>query len=381
MNTTRNTLNSRPESDHSSTIEARSFAGAHMGTRKALPSAKEPPASLVSFFAFFARVARGLAAQDWMITAYFVAVLCALVFGSGPGRGQSAVRVGIDLAILWAGLIVVRGELLRPNSLASGLIYRASVFGTVVLSYFQLRDILPAVTTRALDSAILSFDLRVFGFEPSLAWDHLVTPTTTEWFAFFYFSYFFLMVSHSVAFLLFVRDRDLVARFSMGIFGLFCVAHVVYMIMPGFGPYQALAGSFHNKLTGGFFWRMTLDTVQAGGAMKDIFPSLHTAAPTYFTVFAFMHRDRKVFKFLWPVLALFTSQIIIATMFLRWHYFIDIFAGLTLASCAAFAAFKVGAWEKRRREQMGIPGVYEPLPLPTAFPLPLPLARRARAPR
>ena len=90
------------------------------------------------------------------------------------------------------------------------------------------------------------------------------------------------------------------------------------------------------------------------------------AAPTYFTIFAFLHRDRLPFKFIWPVLAFFTSQIIIATMFLRWHYLIDIFAGLALASSAAVIAVKVQAWEKQRRERIGAPSVYPPL----SFPIP-----------
>lgn len=350
MNTTSAERYPSRQSDHSSTIGAPIAQGPRTGLLSAAPATTRA-----------LRLFRSLAAQDWLITAYFLVVLAAILFGDGPDRAAAALRVGVDFAILWTGLVVVRGELLRPKSLASAFIYRASVFGTVVLSYFQLREILPAVTSRAVDSQILSFDLRVFGFEPALAWDRFVTPATTEWFAFFYFSYFFLMVIHSAAFLVFVRDRELLARFSMGMFTLFCVAHVVYMAVPGFGPYHALAGSFQNKLTGGLFWRMTLDTVQAGGAMKDIFPSLHTAAPTYFTIFAFLHRDRPVFKYTWPVLALFASQIIIATMFLRWHYLIDIFAGLALASSAAVIAVKVQAWEKARREQLGAPPVYEPL--------------------
>lgn len=337
-----------------------SDASAARDTSDAPRRGEPPPISIPSVKRLF----RSLAAQDWLITAYFLVALCAVIAGSGPGRASSALRIGVDIAILWTGLIVVRGEMLRPKSFASALIYRASVFGTVVLSYFQLREILPAVSSRALDAEILRIDMRLFGFEPALAWDRFVTPATTEWFAFFYFSYFILMVIHSAAFLLAVKDRDLVARFSLGIFTVFCVAHLVYMAVPGYGPYKAFPEAFQNKLAGGLFWGLTWDTVQAGGAMKDIFPSLHTAAPTYFTIFAFLHRDRIVFRYTWPALALFTSQIIIATMFLRWHYLIDIFAGLTLASSAAVIAVKVGAWEKGRRERMGAPPVFSPLELP-----------------
>jgi len=310
------------------------------------------------------RVYRNLAAQDWLISFYFLALGLAVAFGSGPNRGMSLLRIGVDLAMLWTGILVVRGELLRPESFAGSLIYRLSLFAPVVLSYFQLRDILPAVSSRSLDAEILALDLQLFGFEPALAWDPLVTPATTEWFSFFYFSYFGLLMVFSLAFLFVVRDKVLTARFSFGLFATFCTAHVVYMLVPGYGPYKYLAGSFHNELAGGFFWRAVWDTVQAGGAMKDIFPSLHTAVPTFLTLFAWTHRDRLIFKLLFPVLAFFTSQIILATMFLRWHYLIDIFAGLTLASCAHLFSLRVQAWESALRARNGVPSVFAPLELP-----------------
>lgn len=40
----------------------------------------------------------------------------------------------------------------------------------------------------------------------------------------------------------------------------------------------------------------------------------------------------------------------IATMFLRWHYLIDVVAGLMLATTAALLIGPVIDWELRRRE-------------------------------
>lgn len=357
-NTTTSTNEAGYQGDHSSTA----LVPQGLAARRDLPSSAAEGAERAT------QIFRRLSVQDWIITAYFVVMLIAVILGSGPERAHAATRLVLDLAILWAGLVVVRGELLKRDSPASALIYRVSIFGTVVLSYFQLREILPAVTLRTLDLDIARFDLRVFGVEPALAWDHLVTPATTEWFAFFYFSFFFLMTAHSVGFLFMARDRDLVARFALGIFTVFCGAHLIYLIVPGYGPYHALAGSFRNELPRGPFWSMTVETVQAGGALKDIFPSLHAGAPTYFTIFAFMHRDRAPFKFVWPVLAFVTSQIIIATMFLRWHYLIDIFAGVAWASLIATMTFKVSAWEKARREQAGLPPAYAELRWSKLFP-------------
>ena len=47
--------------------------------------------------------------------------------------------------------------------------------------------------TTTLDNGLYQLDLALFGFEPAIAMDAIVTPFTTEWFAFFYFGYFFLL--------------------------------------------------------------------------------------------------------------------------------------------------------------------------------------------
>lgn len=309
--------------------------------------------------AFVGRLIRGMASQDWLITLYFTLMMSALAFGSGPGRPACMRNLAIDASFFFAGIVVTRGGLIRHGSLANALVYRFTVFLPVFLSYFQLRDILPAVSSRAIDAQILEFDLAVFGVEPSLAWDKFVNPHTTEWFAFFYFGYFFILIAHVFPMMLAATNRERLAHFSLGIFVVFCTGHLVYMLVPGYGPYRHLAGQFQNQLDGGLFWALVKATVEAGGAQKDIFPSLHTAAPSYFAMFSFIHRRAFPFKYTWPIMAFVAFQIICATMFLRWHYLVDIFAGLTLAAVAAFGSKKVIDWEKGRRQRAGVPPVFE----------------------
>jgi len=314
------------------------------------------------------RFVRSLAAQDWLIASYFVVLLTCLVFGTGPGRARCIERVLVDIGLLVFGLALTRGEVLRRGGLASSLLYRLTIFAAVFLPYFQLREILPAVSQRSVDLQIYAFDMSVFHVEPSLAWDRYVNPSTTEWFAFFYFSYFALLSVHVLPFLVAVKDERLIGQFALGIFFVFCCAHTLYMVVPGYGPYRLLASSFKHELSGGVFWGLVREAVEAGGAQKDIFPSLHTAAPTFLAIYSFRHRARVPFKYTWPVMALFASQIIVATMFLRWHYLIDIFAGLTLAVTANVVAAKVVGWETARRCRLGIAPVFTPLTLPLARP-------------
>jgi len=315
------------------------------------------------------RLYRSLASHDWLVMGYFVLVFFALLFGRGPGRVHCMYVVATDLALVMAGLAITRGELIPRTSTwlitINSFVYRMTLFMGIFLSYFQLRSILPAATERAVDAQIYAFDLKVFGFEPSLAWDHFVNAQTTEWFAFFYFGYFFILAIHVLPFVFAVNNERLVSQFAIGIFTVFCSAHTLYMLVPGYGPYKFLATEFHHELTGGTFWGLVNKTVDSMGAQKDIFPSLHTAAPTFFAMFSFRHRDKLPFKYTWPVVAFCACNIIVATMFLRWHYLIDIFAGIALATVANLLGAYLTPWEMAKRRRQGVPPIFSPLALPT----------------
>ena len=95
-------------------------------------------------------------------------------------------------------------------------------------------------------------------------------------------------------------------------------------------------------------------TVTSGGSQLDIFPSLHTAAPTMLTLFAFRHRHQRPYRYTWAPLAFFAANIIVATMYLRWHYVIDVVAGLVLAGFAMSVSARLTDRELRRRQAHGL---------------------------
>jgi hypothetical protein len=302
--------------------------------------------------------------QDWLLMGYFGALLVALAFGKGYDRSACMVRVSADLGVYLFVVALVRLHVLRWGSAAAALLYRSAIMCTLLASFFQLREILPAVSPWSDDARIYEFDLRVFGFEPSVWLDRFVSPATTEWFAFFYFFYFLVLTLHVLPMLFSDGDDQVLARFAVGILLVFVPAHLLYMVVPGWGPYWYLKGTFQHELQGGTFWRLVRETVDAGGAQKDIFPSLHTAVHTFLAIFSFRHRRLFPFKYSWPVVALFATQIIIATLFLRWHYLIDVVAGLTLATTASLVGHRIADWERVRRERLGVQPAWMPLVYP-----------------
>ena len=303
---------------------------------------------------FLRRLLRDFAVQDWLVLAYLVILnLAVLQAPAGIIQAQSQHRVLGLLAFLVITLVLVRGQVMK-HGFAAPLLYRLAIYGTVQLSYFFLGEILPLVNSGSLDFGLYHLDLHIFGVEPALAMDGWITPATTEWFAFFYFGYFFLLALHVIPILMFSKRERVLGEFAFGMLFVFCLGHSLYMLVPGFGPHQAMADQFRHSFPHGMWVDTVMRTVAEGGAQKDIFPSLHTAAPTFIAMFSFRHRDKMPFRYTWPIVAFCAVNIIGATMFLRWHYVIDVVAGLTLSTTALFVSGWVTHWELSRRKALGL---------------------------
>jgi len=292
---------------------------------------------------------RGLAVQDWIVFAYALVLNLAVAAApAGAIRDRCALRVGLLLAMLIFTLVTVRGRLL-PGTFLPALIYRVGCYGVVQISYFFFRELLPLVNPRTLDIELHSLGVSLFGAEPALRLDATVSPITTEWFAFFYFGYFFVLATHVLPILFLGKDKRLVGELTFGLLFMFCVGHTLYMLVPGYGPYRAIAPEFHHALPNGMWLHVVMETVAEGGAQKDIFPSLHTCAPTFIALYSFRHRALPPYRYTWPLVLVFAGNIIVATMFLRWHWLVDVIVGLALAITSQALSVTVTKYELARR--------------------------------
>jgi hypothetical protein len=304
-----------------------------------------------------AALRRNLAAHDWLAGGFHLAMWARVAFAPDSSDAAIARRTAIALSLCTLSVLVLtRGELL-PRGRARALFYRLGLFVPTFLSYFELRYLLPALRPDLLDLELHALDTAIFSVSPSVFLDRFVTPGSTEWFAFFYYSYFYILAAYLTGSLFFERERPRLGEIMAGATIVVCFAHFTYTLVPGMGPHAALA--FENDLVGGFWWGLVASTVSEGGAQLDIFPSLHTAFPTFFLLHAFRHRRVPVFAVAWPVTAFFVSNIIIATLFLRWHWGVDILAGLALATFAHRAGIAISAREVDR-EARGAQPVWEP---------------------
>ena len=294
---------------------------------------------------------------DVLVAAYLALLTLAAFVGSGPLRTRCLAISATMLAVFVGTVCFVRG--VGVDRKAAAYAYRAVILASVLSSYFLLRWLLPTARTAAYDLELLQIDRLVFGFEPTQWLERWITPARTEWFAAFYLSYFALLALHVLPMLFLCRDDRLLSEFALGVIGLVCVGNLSYFVVPGFGPHHHLA--YATPLPPGTVHNFLQESVANAGALKDIFPSLHTALPTLLALFTFRHRRLAPFGFVWPVVTFFAVNIIIATLFLRWHYGIDVVAGLALAWTVSRVAPVLAAREDASRRARGLGPDWPPI--------------------
>ena len=302
--------------------------------------------------------------NDWIVLAYLgvlnLAVLCSE--GSGPDSHRVQSQVG-GLLVVFSVVVLglVRGGVLSHPILCP-LAFRLSHYGCIQLTYFFMRGLLPLVNPGTLDLQLHQLDLALFGVEPALALEPWISRGSTEWFAFFYYGYFFVLGLHVIPIIFFSRQPRILSEFALGLLLVLGLGQSMYLIVPGYGPAAGLPDLFQRELPSGVWWNLVLQIVASAGAQKDIFPSIHTAAPTFILLFSFHNRAYLPYRYTWPLVAFFVFNIIIATMFLRWHWLVDIVAGLVLALVAYVIGVAGTRWETEHRKRRGLPPAWPEWP-------------------
>lgn len=159
-------------------------------------------------------------------------------------------------------------------------------------------------------------------------WEH---ATVTEVLAGCY-AFFYLLVPVSVLVATIWRKTLVAHQFFTGLIGIYALGFVGYCVLPAGGPYMAFPSQFPYPPQGGIVMQKLAETVAQGITGMDVFPSLHTALTLYINLFVWHVRQHsRWFGYVALLLAPITLGLIVATMYLRYHYGIDVVFGALLA--------------------------------------------------
>ncbi len=208
----------------------------------------------------------------------------------------------------------------------------------LVLFYFRLGVDVPRLVSGRADAALMGWDHRWLGETPavSLAWCH--SAWLTEAMSACYLGYFMAYVGYLAAW---IRGGGPVAwRFVRGFCWVQTMGFAGYCMVPAAGPGMFMAGELPG-LPMGWVGRLNDWVVRTGCNGVDVFPSLHVATTVYWVGFDVLEGRWR--RLAW--VALPAAGLCFSTLYLRYHYAVDVLAGLAVGSVGiAVAAGRVREW-------------------------------------
>jgi len=196
----------------------------------------------------------------------------------------------------------------------------------VPLCYKEVPYIISALGLPSVDSLLARWDLVMWKSDPVFWPDALQNPFLTEFLQLVYFMFIPSVIILGFLFWYQRPSREFrVCTFLVA--ATFLITYLGYVILPARGPRFMDYASHHPALQGLWafrFFQRSLDSLE--GWQYDCFPSGHVAVTM---VCACAARKLPVSSFL--IYCTFAGLIAFSTIYLRYHYMIDVLAGVLLA--------------------------------------------------
>lgn len=279
--------------------------------------------------------------SDWVILALLFTIAATLTIRlSDVSRVRSAWALHLGLFLAFGA--VVGAMALRP-ALAWVVWCRAiATISVLMFLYSSLGAPVFAIIPWRADRMLAGADRALFGgHSPSLwAARHIGYAGLEFWsliYGFFvpflYLSIFLGCVGRPA------RERE---EFLVGFSVTYAIAYLGYLFLPSTGPIEFFPSVAPPP--GGPLHRLILSSVAGTGGNHGAFPSLHVGASAYLCLFDWRHSLLRGMTYA-PIVVL----IGFSTLFLEYHYVVDLLAGVAIAIFANRLAASFGSGRTPKR--------------------------------
>ena len=270
----------------------------------------------------------------------FLFILTAFFFHRIPQAGY--------LLLIYSSLIFFQVILVRLSRMNAFLAHvRDIVFPvvSVLIIFDSLGPLVHRINPQDMDYFLIRLDYAIFGCYPTVLMEKITFPALTDVLQIAYSSYYFLPISLGVV----LKRKGKEEAFEKALFLIllcFYLSYVGYLLVPAIGPRYTMDHLQTGPLEGLLVAKPIQDTLNLlEGVKRDAFPSGHTGIALTVLFLAYRY-ERLLFRWmLVPVLLL-----VLATVYCRYHYAIDVVAGVmltvvTIGSGEVYYRF----WLKRRK--------------------------------
>jgi len=243
------------------------------------------------------------------------------------GRLEHPGRMLLGYAALAAGLAVMTLLARRQDRLPAPLQLLVDFYPAAFLPilFNTLEPLIEALRGGARDDILIAADRALFGVDVTVWMQRLVHPRLNDLFYLLYATYYFFALT--LGLILWARDRAMARRFIFTLMVCYYISYAGYFLIPALGPRFAQASEYTVSLLTTPMSRTIADGINSLEKTKlDVFPSGHTMIAVAVLLVAWK-RARDVFWFLLPI----GTGLVISTVYCRYHYVVDVLAGIVLA--------------------------------------------------
>jgi membrane-associated phospholipid phosphatase len=250
------------------------------------------------------------------------------------------------LVTLYSGLIFMQAVLqaVKNKSRFLRLTYDL-IFPTIsiLVIFDSLEKIVHYINPQDIDVLLIKTDYMLFNGYPTVMLENIMSPFLTDILQIAYSSYYFLPVTLGIV-LLVKKNNSSFDRALFLIMLCFYLSYVGYLLWPALGPRYSMNHLQNAELKGLFLAQPIQELLnRLEGVKRDAFPSGHTGIAL--TVLYLSYRfEKRLFMIFLP----FVLGLIVSTVYLRYHYVVDVIAGVVLALITIVIGERLYDYSKKR---------------------------------
>ncbi len=264
-----------------------------------------------------------------------VAALCA-----AAGRLPAWPGVLGRYALMALFLVIVSFLARREDRLPRALRIAVNFYPMAVIPmiYESLGVLIPAVRGGEKDAWLIAADRAVFHMNPTVWLERFVWPPLTDLLLIAYATYYFFPIFVGAA--LWKKSPALARKFIFCLSLTFYISYLGYFLVPAKGPRVSLAAEQSVKLEVTPVSRaISRKLNELEHTKDDAFPSGHTMVTVFCLLIA--RKEAKPLYRAWLPIAVL---LVVSTIYCRFHYVVDVAAGLALAFACVPLGERVYAW-------------------------------------
>lgn len=252
-------------------------------------------------------------------------------------------RVAFSVLIIATNCVVSLGILAlvtydsKNESKMTRFISRWYTIPLILVTFKELYLMVHPINPHDLDSLLIQIDKAIFGSDPTSLLDRMATPSLTEFLQVCYSSFYLLWIILGLNLLLSKNEKGFLFYLFVLMYG-FYTSFIGYVLVPAIGPRFTLYNfaNLDKDLPGLYITSFLRSIINSGEsitnaaqaamvAQRDCFPSGHTEMTLITIAIAIKYKAKSAM-----LIAPMGLGVIYATVYMRYHYGIDVIAGAIL---------------------------------------------------